>query len=393
MSETCLLVHAFADGELDAAEAGPFRLHLAECGACQREFADLQQLARLAEGLAASRRAALASQASQGSQGSQGSIDDVAPSTPSVTPIRSSIAGIPGGARRRAPWLPVGGALAAAALLVGLLAARGLRGGPDPDLLRLAQQGSTRRLPSRLSRPEVAGYRPYDVALGGLGAPGDAGSLKAHYSELARLERRGDSWGVATTWLLDGDPERAALALKGATAARPSPGLLSDRAAAALALGRADEALARADEALGLDGGWKPARWNRALALVGLGLRRAAAEQFESIAADGEAGWSDEARARSQELRRPTPGSITGGSLPGTIEHGEAQRLVAAGGAEAARQALLLAQRGLRLAQRGSSTELELLLLDDLASAARALGQTGLAAAYAHEAQLRRSLP
>jgi hypothetical protein len=104
---------------------------------------------------------------------------------------------------------------------------------------------------------------------------------------------------AAAAELLAGEPGRALAALAGA---RESADVLSDRAAIALVAGEAPRALQLADAALRSQPQHPQARWNRALALRDLGLRRSAAAAFDELAARREAGWGDEARKRAQAL-------------------------------------------------------------------------------------------
>src|SRR5207253_10324282 len=129
-------------------------------------------------------------------------------------------------------------------------------------------------------------YRPYDVPRGG--AP--AGQVPL--GTLAKLEEKGDLQGLATGQLLRGEREQAARTL--ARAPR-SPDVDSDRAAAALQSGAADEALILLDPVLSVNPSHPQALWNRALALRELGLPLAAAEAFTAAAALKEPGWSGEA--------------------------------------------------------------------------------------------------
>src|SRR5207253_2896437 len=97
------------------------------------------------------------------------------------------------------------------------------------------------------------------------------------------------------------DARHAAAALADAPS---SPDVEVDRAVAALQLGQRDEALARLDAVLRDAPRHAQARWDRALVLRDLGLPLAAAAEFDAVAALGEPGWSDEARARAADLRR-----------------------------------------------------------------------------------------
>lgn len=160
---------------------------------------------------------------------------------------------------------------------------------PDALLAPLAA-GPTRAIDARLASPALNRARP----LGRAAAP-------VSLATLAALESRGDARALAEAQLVAG---RAADAARSLTRAAHDDGDTElDRAAIALALGNADEALHAADAALARTPNRPAAAWNRALALVALELPLAAANSFDRVAAAGERGWSDEARARARSLR------------------------------------------------------------------------------------------
>ncbi len=170
---------------------------------------------------------------------------------------------------------------------------------PDALLAQLAA-GPTRPLDARLASPALDRARPF--------APGATVSL----TTLAAIEARGDQRLLAEAQLVAG---RAADAMRSlaraanaadadaAAASAIAIAIAIDRSAAALALGDPDEALRAADAALAAAPGRAAAAWNRALALVALELPLAAAHSFDVVAAAGERGWADEARARARALR------------------------------------------------------------------------------------------
>src|SRR2546430_671112 len=63
-----------------------------------------------------------------------------------------------------------------------------------------------------------------------------------------------------------------------------------------------DRALELLDGLLRTNGAHAQALWNRGLVLQSLGLGLGAAQSFHAVAALGEPGWADEARARESEL-------------------------------------------------------------------------------------------
>ena len=272
MGRPCDDLKPFMDGRLSVQRAEAFRQHLPDCAHCQREFADFLQLELLAspseegddhwgEGLSSPRRG------------------------------------------------PRGWPLAAAGscLLVLLLVFGGVllqRSAAPAEDIWLARS-PTRLLSARLSHPEALQHRPLrDTPMGT-----SAASEELPYAALDALKRKKDLQGQATVFLLRGDPGEAqrALSLLGLLAA--SPEVDSDRAAALLLVGRFEEALARADAALSARPGYAPALWNRALALVELGLPGFALQNFEEVAEQKEPGWVDEARDWVKRLREQTTGS------------------------------------------------------------------------------------
>lgn len=253
-------VHALADGELSGAEADAVRDHLATCAACQAELAEVLQLDAAVAKRAVARRA---------------------PEVVSLAWYR----------RRRVQLAAVALAAAAGVAIYVALPGRGTPVGPGPVAIALAPR---RVVEARLSWPGAAAYRVYDVPRAGE-PPHEAIAL----TSLAALEDQGDHQGVGVLALLNGDRRQAAAQLE---RAGDSAGVLSDRAALALADAQPERALALADAALVKEASHGAALWNRALALRELGLLRAAAEAFRDVAARGEPGWADEARQRAVAL-------------------------------------------------------------------------------------------
>jgi hypothetical protein len=186
----------------------------------------------------------------------------------------------------------IGYAVAALVVAAALLSWRLYRGRPRDLALALAP---TRAIEARLSWPGADRFRPYDdkhvVGHAREAVPIDV---------LAALERRGDMRGLAAGWLLAGETERAVGYLERAGA---SPDVDSDRAVAAQAGGQTEQALSLVDHALAVQPRHAQALWNRALILRQLGLLQSAAKAFDDVAALGEPGWQNEARARALALR------------------------------------------------------------------------------------------
>jgi cellulose synthase operon protein C len=251
--------HAFADGELVGAAADAARDHLATCDACQAELAEVLQL-----------DAAVAD--------------------------RRTVGVISLAWYRRRPLQIAGVALAVAASVTIYLSLP-RDGGPGAPQVAVAL-APRRAVEARLAWSGAADYRIYDVPRAG-DSPHEVIAMRT----LADLEARGDLHGVGALALLNGERRRAAEYL---ARAGDSAGVLSDRAALALADHQPEVALAHADAALAKDPGHGPALWNRALALRELGLARASAAAFREVARRGEPGWAGEARQRAASLDADT---------------------------------------------------------------------------------------
>ncbi|MBN1206760.1 MAG: zf-HC2 domain-containing protein [Myxococcaceae bacterium] len=285
------LVHAFADGELEPAEAEAFREHLAACQRCQAELDDILQLQALSGRLAAT-------QAKQAAAPAE-AVRPVELAPPAETARSAepppSRAFRPAWARRRTALAVVlGGSLAAAFALVVLRGPGVDTGGVGPEALALAP---SRSLEARLSYGGASGWRPYSPMRSGNGLSPDMVPLET----LAKLEQAGDLHGLATSYLLRGEREQAAGSLEKLSA---SPDVESDRAAVALSKGALAEALVLLESALRKAPNHAPSLWNRGLVLRELGLELLAAESFGKVAALNEPGWSEEARERQATLER-----------------------------------------------------------------------------------------
>ncbi|MCE9578812.1 MAG: CHAT domain-containing protein [Deltaproteobacteria bacterium] len=249
-------VGAYLDGGLSPADEAAFVDHLATCAACQAALEDDVQLRDREDQLRA----------------------QVAPAAGRVTPIRGRrVALIAGGVA----------ALAAAAAVVWLV-----RPKPEaaPPALALA---TTRALEPRLTHPDFAGYRPYDVPRGA------ATHERITPDAIAGFDKRGDCRGVASAYLLSGELVRASDSL---ARCGDAPDVLADRAGVAVMTGHPEDALDLVDRALATAPDHAVALWNRALALRDLGLGLAAADDFDRVAALDPA-WAGEARQRAAALR------------------------------------------------------------------------------------------
>jgi len=263
------LVHAFADGELEPAEADAFRTHLGTCEKCQAELHDILQLQALSGRLAA-------------------------PQTPRQEEAPSNvIRPTTWGRRRTAMTVVLGGAVAAAFALAMLRAPGGNENTEASTTLALAP---TRSLEARLSYGEARDWRPYSVKRSGNEPALELVPLET----LSQLEKAGDYHGMATGYLLRGERDQASSSLGRVSTA--SADVESDRAVVALQKGALEEALTILEGLLEKAPNHAPALWNRALVLRELGLELLAAQSFAKVAALKEPGWSDEARERQIAL-------------------------------------------------------------------------------------------
>ncbi len=271
----CEQLDAFYDDELPSGQREKFLAHLATCPRCQAELEHRVQLTVATHTWGTGTRAA------------------------TQAPVAAVLAIAP--ARRRLrPWLGAGGLLAAAAAAVLILRAPGSIDGED-DPIQLADASlmlpPQRSFEPRLSFAPADLHRPYEVMRSG----GPTSTTSVSLSAMQRLEQAGDLRGLAAARLLNGELAAAAAALE---QTGDSPATRSDRAALALARGDLSTALADVDAALAADPSLAQAHWNRGLVLRALGLPRAAAAEFDQVAALAEPGWSDEARERAAAARR-----------------------------------------------------------------------------------------
>ncbi|GEN11062.1 Putative zinc-finger [Myxococcus fulvus] len=265
MTEQCDRLESFIDGELAPADAENFRHHLTGCTACETRMKELLALELLADD----------------------ALHEPGDSTLAFVPPPPQL-------KRRRNWMMVVPLALAAGLAAWVLVTRTDSSPTSPELWLGQDPGRT--LEARLTHPGADRHRPYEVMRSGGSSP-RALSLR----ELAKLEEVGDERGIASAYLLRGDPAQAAAFLDKLPA---SPDLDSDRAALALQRGAHEEALALVDRALKVKPGHPQALWNRGLALEKLGLSLQAAEAFEQVAAQQEPGWSQEAAERAADLRR-----------------------------------------------------------------------------------------
>jgi tetratricopeptide (TPR) repeat protein len=280
----CANLHPFIDGELDDVARGAFRTHLATCSRCPTELeTSLMCDAVAEEALVASQPQTIEIPTVDDHDrhdlvhGAQDRDDDL-------------------GARRMAKRRIL---LSAAALV---LAAAGLavfvgRRTEVPLLAANLSDDSFRTIEGRLAYAGFDRHRPLRRERGGASVDPWSGGRE---QTLAALQDRSDEHGLGVAMLLEGKYDEAA---RHFDRANPVPATLIDAAALALERGDGRAALAHADRALALAPRSGPALWNRALALELLGRAAPAIAAFEAVAALGEPGWADEARAHAAALR------------------------------------------------------------------------------------------
>jgi hypothetical protein len=264
MRPFCDKVHEFADGELSPAETEAFTAHLIDCQVCGRELENIFALKALAE--------------------------TAAPAT--AAPVTREVRVVPA-VRRWRTWL--WGAFAGVAL-AGATAVLLVHRAPSPADRPWLAANERRPIDPRLSDPRADVYGRFQQMRGA----GDEAAPPASYALLDQLERRGDLHGLINRLLLDRDlaHARARLEALGADARFDN-----ERAVVALLDDHPDQALRLTTALLARQPRTPQALWNRALALRDLHAEEAAAAAFETLAALGEPGWSEEARRRARDLR------------------------------------------------------------------------------------------
>jgi tetratricopeptide (TPR) repeat protein len=268
-SAACANLHPFIDGELDDAGRGAFRAHLAICPRCPAELESTMMCDAVAE------EALVASQ----------------PQTIEIPSVGDEL-----GARRppQRRILLTAAALILAAAGLGLFVGRRTE---EPLLAANLSDDPFRTIEGRLAYAGFDRHRPLRRERGGATVDPWSGGRE---QTLAALQERNDEHGLGVALLLEGKYDEAARHLDRAAAL---PATSIDAAALALERGDGRAALAHADRALALLPRSGPALWNRALALQLLGRTAPAIAAFESVAALGEPGWADEARAHAAALR------------------------------------------------------------------------------------------
>lgn len=229
---------------------------------------------------------------------------------------------------RHIPWWA--GATAAAALIAAVLLPIKLG---SHDRIAQLQPATYRTVEARVT---VLPYAPYRVTRS-LPQPDDYGRLSIAASLQQRLERDRSvenlhRFGIAQLAL--GQFSQAHDLLAEASTRKPEDaGILSDLAAAQIALGDAEDAAENAARAMRADPSLSSAAFNWALALETLENRRSAIQAWQQyLRIDPASGWADEARQHLARLRAKTTSSWEKDQKrlgPGT-EPAQIRRIVAA---------------------------------------------------------------
>jgi hypothetical protein len=297
----CQKLHAFADGELPAAEVPRFQQHLARCRWCQGELHDVILLEALGPALAPSRVGTQAAPPPESHRGRSGTLSGFQVSVPQWAPAppvlmmphpagaisRIGVARAAGRGRAR-PWALAAGMAAGVAAILMILIERRQSSNPD-DLLPNA-----RPFAARVVYPPADRYRPLRVMRGEQDRPSP--SIEA----LGRLAAGGDEETLVAAYLLAGVDRQAEAILSRTPRTATSD---TNRAVLAMQSGRWHEARGLLEAVLVVDPHHPQARWNLALVCEQLGDPAAAARAFDAVAVLREPGWSDEAAERARGLR------------------------------------------------------------------------------------------
>lgn len=162
-----------------------------------------------------------------------------------------------------------------------------------------------RSLEARVSLAAADRYRPPPAVLMG----DTTRSAPLPLQALGELEERGELHALAVAYLVRERPTEALMCLD-----RLDASLDSDvaRSAALIALNKFDDALTVLDRVLEWGPNCPQALWNRALVLRALHLPLSAAKTFDEVAALGEPGWSDEAKAKASGIEEVVRSSSRG---------------------------------------------------------------------------------
>jgi hypothetical protein len=330
---------SFVDGQLDTDEAEAFRAHLRACEACPDNLIEAVQLsARLSTLPPPTPRTRVPAPPSPPAE--LPSADDGREPHASMTmnpsssgtatpvfPIHEAIEDSTtrtvqgetiGGTRARALALPaywkraVGWSMGFATVLATAIAGwqhhRALPGISAPSNPAPADGFAgleSQPYEIRLAYPGAAARRPvHDATLGSGPAPRPSA---ISFEAIAALQKRGDLHGVAIASLWNGSkPNDVSMMLNAIEQTEP---VRSDRAAMAVLTTNAANAEPVLAELESLrrskvDLVARAARWNYALVLARLDLPLAAAQAFQAIADEHEAGWADEAAERATQQSR-----------------------------------------------------------------------------------------
>ncbi|MCP3140855.1 CHAT domain-containing protein [Pyxidicoccus xibeiensis] len=290
--DPCRELPRFLDGEMSPEEQGRFREHLGTCDDCAQEFRDALQVELLG----------------------QMTMEEgpIRPRRPARRPHWWS-----GRWRDWRAWLAGVGVLVVG--LVTLWLAPRVGGGDAGGAEWLVAEAS-RPLEARLTYDVVDRHYRRFVPVRSGAEGGTPGRAKAPpLQELSRMDARKDFHGIATAYVMHGalgqaraylermsasadrDCDLAVVALEQALLEKPT-----EVNGAQLKQSYLDEALELLEGVLHGNPRHPQALWNRALVLREMGLTLLAAESFDAVARQAEAGWSDEAWTQARMLREDT---------------------------------------------------------------------------------------
>ncbi len=264
------LIQSWLDGNLSDAESGALELRLANEPALENTLHEQLQLKALELETAA--------------QQVVHTLGQVAPPTFAASEKA-----------RRPRRMQVALAAGVLALAAGLVLAVQWRHSTLPPSAGDWSLAPTRTHAYRLALSEASAYRDYAVVRSETTA-----SEPLRLQLLATLEEKAQWHALGVAQLLRGETSAARKTLAKAS---QSVEVLSDQAAAALADHDAIAALRMVSQCLSQSAKALPCVWNKALALESLGLLVGAREAFETVAAAGEPGWSEEALTRAKALK------------------------------------------------------------------------------------------
>jgi cellulose synthase operon protein C len=275
----------YLDGALSPDREAAFLDHLAVCALCQHDLHDEVQLRDREDALRARTRA----------PGGRGE--------PDPRPPDSEASRVPFW-RRSSGWVAAAVATGAAAVLaVKVIAPPPPPPQPAPaSQIVLLPPGADSPVEIRLSAAVAAGVHLYNPNRGST-----ASRASISPADIAELDRRGDCLGVAAAYVLDDQLPKAEAQYHQCKPvdAKADADLKADRAGLAVLRKDFEAALDLTQQVIDERRDHAVAWWNRALALRGLGLERAAVAAFKTAAAidrTKQPRWADDASERARAM-------------------------------------------------------------------------------------------